>query len=71
MVKKHSCVSNGSLKRLPHTFTILRLWPMYLQEGDFCFSRGPPTVPLTRILCNVVFSKFQNPSNAGTFCTYI
>ena len=35
---------------------------------DFRVSRGPPTVPLTWILRNLVFLKFQNPGNAGTHC---
>ena len=30
-------------------------WLKYVQVGDFCISRGPPTVPLTRISCNTVF----------------
>ena len=37
--------------------------------GDFCVSRGFTTVPLTRILCNMVFHKSQNACKAGTFCT--
>ena len=28
---------------------------MYVQVGDFCNSRGPPTVPLTQILRNEFF----------------
>ena len=28
---------------------------MYSQLGDFCVSRGPPTVPLMQILLNTVF----------------
>ena len=31
-------------------------WLMYAQVGDFCVSSGSPTVPLTRILRNEVFS---------------
>ena len=31
-------------------------WVMYTQVGDFRISRGPPTVLLTRILHNAVFS---------------
>ena len=42
---------------------------MYTQVGDFRVSRGPPTVPLTQILCNTFFFKSQNPRNAGTLCT--
>ena len=42
---------------------------MYVQVGDFRVSRGPPTVPLTRISRNTVFSKSQNPRKAGTLCT--
>ena len=42
---------------------------MYVQVGDFCNSRGPPTVPLMQILRNVVFLKSQNPRNVGTLCT--
>ena len=38
---------------------------------NFRVSRGPPTVPLTRILRNVVFLKSQNPRNAGTLCKNI
>ena len=41
---------------------------IYAQVGDFCISRGPSTVPLTRILRNVVFSKSQNPRKVGTLC---
>ena len=41
---------------------------MYTQVGDFCVSRGPPTVPLTWISRNAVFLKSQNPRNAGTLC---
>ena len=33
---------------------------MYVQVGDFRASRGPTTVPLTQISCNMVFSKYQN-----------
>ena len=34
----------------PFTWKPLMLfWPMYAQVGDFCISRGPPTVPLTQI----------------------
>ena len=40
-------------------------WLMYLQGGDFCVTRGPPTVPLTRISCNTFFSKSQNVRKAG------
>ena len=43
-------------------------WLMYVQVGDFCVSRGPPTVPLTRISCNAFFFKSQNPRKAGTLC---
>ena len=32
MVKKLSCVSNGSLKRFPHTFTTVRLLVVYCQN---------------------------------------
>ena len=38
---------------------------------DFCVSRGPPTVPLTRILCNAVFFKSQNLRKAGTLCMFV
>ena len=31
-------------------------WFRYAQGGDFCVSRGPPTVPLMQILRNKVFS---------------
>ena len=41
---------------------------MYAQAGDFRVSRGPPTVPLTQILRNAVFFKFQNPRKARTLC---
>ena len=40
---------------------------MYVQVRDFCVSKGPPTVPLTRISCNTVFSKSQNARKVGTF----
>ena len=39
---------------------------MYVQVGDFCVSRGPPTVQLTQIFSNAVFFKSQNPRKAGT-----
>ena len=42
---------------------------MYAQVGDFCGSRGPPTVPITQISRNAVFLKSQNPCNGGTLCT--
>ena len=42
-------------------------WLMYVQVGDFCVSRGPPTVPLMRISCNVVYFKSQNPRKAGPY----
>ena len=38
---------------------------MYVQVGDFGASRGPTTVPPTRISCNTVFSKSQNARKAG------
>ena len=41
-----------SLRRGP---LLPRFWPMYAQMGDFRVSRGPPTVPLTRISHNVFF----------------
>ena len=37
-------------------------------SGDFPVSKGPPTVPLTQILCNAVFFKSQNANKAGTLC---
>ena len=43
---------------------------MYVQFGDFRVSRGPTTVPLTRISCNMVFSKSQNARKAGTLCKF-
>ena len=46
-------------------------WLMYTQVGDFRVNRGPPTVPLTRILHNAVFSKPQNPRKAETSCILI
>ena len=39
---------------------------MYAQVGDFCGSKGSPTVPLKRILRNAVFFKSQNQGKAGT-----
>ena len=36
-------------------------WPMYVQVGDFLVSRGPPTVPLTQISCNIFF--FEVPKS--------
>ena len=43
---------------------------MYVQVGDFHVSRGLATVPpLTRISCNMVFSKSQNARKAGTLCS--
>ena len=41
-------------------------WLMYVQVGDFHISKGPLTVPLMRILRNVVFLKFQNLRKVGT-----
>ena len=41
-------------------------WLMYAQVGDFRISRGPSTVPLTRISRNSVLFKSQNPHKAGT-----
>ena len=35
------------------------IWLMYVQLGDFRISKGPPTVPLMRILYNTVFFKSQ------------
>ena len=43
-------------------------WLMYAQVGDFCVSRGPPTVPLTQISHNTVFFKSQNPRKVGALC---
>ena len=43
-------------------------WLMYAKVGDFRVSRGPSTVPLTRILCNAVFFKSQIPRKVGTLC---
>ena len=40
-------------------------WLMYVQVGDFRASRGPTTVPLTRISCNTVFSNSQNARKGG------
>ena len=54
-----------SLTRIPFS----RFWLMYAQVGDFCVSRGHPTVPLTQISRNAVFFKSQNPRKAGTLCT--
>ena len=44
---------------------------MYVQVGDFRVSRGPPTIPLARILHNAVFFKSQNLCKAGTLCIMI
>ena len=44
---------------------------MYVQVGDFCVSRGPSTVPLTRSSCNTFFSKSQNARKAGTLCNFL
>ena len=41
---------------------------MNAQVGDFCVSRGPPTVPLMQISRSAVFLKSQNLRNAGTLC---
>ena len=71
MIKKLSCVSCGSLKRFPHTFTTYRGPPTYKvftnadlttsifglcmrKWGIFVLVSGPPTVPLTWILCMAV-----------------
>ena len=56
---------------VPHLrgFHYRGFWLMYVQVGDFCVSRGPPTVPLTQISRNTVFFKSQNPHMAGTLCT--
>ena len=48
---------------------LLQFWLMHAQVGVFCISRGSPTVPQMRILCNAGFEKSQNPRNAGTLCT--
>ena len=50
-------------------FTTTIFWLMCVQVGDFCASRGLPTVPLTRISCNTVFSKSENAHKEGTSCT--
>ena len=42
---------------------------MCAEVGDFRISRGPSTVPLMRILRNMVFFKSQNPHKAGNLCT--
>ena len=52
-----------------HGFHYHGFWLVYMQVGDFCVSRGFTTVPLTRILCNTVFSKSQIACKAGTLCT--
>ena len=44
---------------------------MYVYLGDFRVSRGPPTVPLTRILRNAIFFKSQNLRKAGTLCSWM
>ena len=54
-----------------HSFHYHGFWLMFVQVGDFCASRGLTTVPLTRILCNTVFSKSQNARVAGTLCSYL
>ena len=47
------------------------VWLMYPQVVDFHISRGPPTVvPLTGILRNEIFFKFQIPRKVGTLCSY-
>ena len=40
-------------------------------SGDFPVSKGPPTVPLTQILCHAVFFKSQNLRKVGTLCSKI
>ena len=40
-----------SLPRIPNC----SFWLIYAQLGDFCVSRGPPTVPLTQIFRNEFF----------------
>ena len=37
-------------------FHFNNFWLMYAQVGNFGVSRGPPTVPLTRILHNAFFA---------------
>ena len=39
-----------------------------MQVGDFCVIRGPATVQLTQISCNMVFSKSQNARQVGPLC---
>ena len=41
---------------------------MYVQVGILRISRGPPTVPLTQILCNAVSFNSKNPRKTGTLC---
>ena len=53
-------------QRVPHymkiTYAGLLPWflPMYTKVGDFCISRGPPKVPLTHTLHNLVFRSPKN-----------
>ena len=42
----------------------------YVQVGDFCISRGSPTIPLTKISCITVFSRYQN-LRKGTLCIFV
>ena len=42
---------------------------MYVLVGELVLVGDHSTVPLTRISCNTVFSKSQNPCKAGTLCT--
>ena len=46
-------------------------WLMHSQVGDLGICRGHPTVPLTIILRNAVFFKYQNPHKAGTVCNVL
>ena len=44
---------------------------MYALVGEFCVSGNISTVPLTRYLCNTIFSRNQNVHKSGNRCTYI
>ena len=62
-LKKHlffpsTCIFIRCLQGVPH---YRGFWLMYAKVGDFCFSRGPPTVPLMQISRNAFFFKTQNP----------
>ena len=63
-------VTKYSIQRVPHlcSFHYQDFWLVYLHMEDFCFSRRPPAVPLTKVLHNRVFFKSQNSHKAGTLC---